>query len=439
MKKEFKIGIFALILLLIFGYFVIKTDSLTVLMSKNRSYPIYAKFSTVSGLFPNAPVRLAGVRVGIVEDISLDKNRALVKILMIKKYTLDTNARATISTMGIMGENFIEIIYKSEFETPNPKPLAPGDELLTIRGTGLQTIGDELKTLTPKLNKVLDSVNEIISSGNTRNSLKATLENLQVITQNLRRISEENGPAGNTFKKIDTTAIKLQKTLNSIDNFFANLDHSMYKNKDGLVRNLEASANRMKDITADLKKIAQQLQQGKGTAGKLLNDGTLYDKMEQSIDSVNSLLKEIEKKKESPNKTKLNCFAGIDYATNLKKMRFSFGADLVFSRFKLFSRVRENPVEENALFTIMAGKQYKYISIAAGMVDSGLGGAFHLHLPNRKINLRVEASRFHRDENPLLKTNLYFSLSRDINLSAGYEDLLEKENRKFLVGVYYTY
>ncbi|MCP4157333.1 MAG: MCE family protein, partial [bacterium] len=190
-----------------------------------RSYPIYAKFSTVSGLFPNAPVRLAGVRVGIVEEISLDKNRALVKILMNKKYTLDTNARATISTMGIMGENFIEIIYKSEFETPNPKTLAAGDELLTIRGTGLQTIGDELKTLTPKLNQVLDSVNEIISSGNTRHSLKATLENLQVITQNLRRISEENGPAGNTFKKIDTTAIKLQKTLNSIDNFFANLDH----------------------------------------------------------------------------------------------------------------------------------------------------------------------------------------------------------------------
>ncbi len=84
MKKEIKLGFFLIIVFIVFAYFIIKTESCSEVFSKGQRYPINARFATVAGMYTTAPVRLAGVKIGIVEKISLQGRKAVV-LLMIEK------------------------------------------------------------------------------------------------------------------------------------------------------------------------------------------------------------------------------------------------------------------------------------------------------------------------------------------------------------------
>jgi phospholipid/cholesterol/gamma-HCH transport system substrate-binding protein len=436
MKKELKLGIFVLIVFIVFAYFIIKTDSLISVLSKGNTYVVYGKFSNVSGLFESAPVRLSGVRIGTVADVFLEEDKAVVKMLIRKKITITSDARASVATTGLVGESFIEIVYKDEFKTDNPIVIPPKGEIKTITKLGLEEIGEVFKSFSPKIETLLDSMNRVLGNRNSQESIEATLDNLKVISANIKDITGKDGAAGKAVAKVDKMADRLKKTLDTLNKFVENLDQALYKEDEGIAGNLETAAKQLKSITEDLKRIVTRVDKGEGTAGKLLTDDGLYKKVDKSIDSVNSLLKDLEKKKDNLNKTTLNYYAGVDYYTGDEDgTRFSFGLNLDFSKFTLFTRVREDAFDGDPYYTVMAGKRYKNFSVAAGMVDSGLGAALYLNLFNRKLNLELEASRFYRGNNPVLKAVLSFSLSKNIDLTAGYEDLLEKDFRKFLVGV----
>lgn len=438
MSKESKIGIFVLVVFVIFGYFVIKTDSLITLLSRGKTYTVYARFHSVSGLFESAPVRLAGVRIGTVVNIALVGNKAVITMLIKEEYSLTTDGRATISSMGIVGENFIEIVYNDEFKTDSPEVIQPEGEIRTTTSFGLETFGNEFKVVSPKIRKMLDSVNAVIADSKWQNSLKATMDNMKDISANLKKMSGNEGKVYRTVGSIDTAAVELKKTLDSLNKFIGNLDKSLYKQDKGIVKNIGEVSDRLKAITEDLQKIVKQVNRGEGTAGKLLKDDGLYKKLDSSLESANTLIKDLGRKVKSLDNTKMNYYAGVDYSTDDKRARFNLGMNLNFSKLSLYTRVREDAMEGDPYFTVMAGKRYKYFTVAAGMVDSGLGAALYLNLFDRRVNLQMEASRFYRDSSPLLRAVVSFSLNKNINLTAGYEDLFEKNNRRFMVGIAFT-
>ena len=77
----------------------------------------------------------------------------------------------------------------------------------------------------------------------------------------------------------------------------------------------------------------------------------------------------------------------------------------------------------------------KFISVAAGLVESDLGAALRLNMWNKKLNLDLYAYGFTRAKYPILKTFFIFSLSKNINLTAGYYDLLKPSSREFMMGI----
>ena len=72
-------------------------------------------------MYTSAPVRLAGVKIGIVDKIYLEHRKAVVQMMIDNKYKLLDDARVVISTIGFIGEKYVEIVYKDEFKTENPK------------------------------------------------------------------------------------------------------------------------------------------------------------------------------------------------------------------------------------------------------------------------------------------------------------------------------
>ena len=106
---EIAVGIFVVIGLLCVGYLTIKLGKINLF--GNDSYPVYARFQSVSGLKPGAIVEMAGVQIGKVEEISLDniKKVAVVRMAIRNNVTISDDAIASVSTAGLIGDKFINI------------------------------------------------------------------------------------------------------------------------------------------------------------------------------------------------------------------------------------------------------------------------------------------------------------------------------------------
>ena len=111
MKKtsiETWVGIFVLVGLVCVGYLTIKLGKMELVGDNN--YPIYARFQSVSGLKKGSQVEIAGVKVGMIDSISLDKDkRAIVKMKIDKGLILTDDVIASVKTAGIIGDKYIKI------------------------------------------------------------------------------------------------------------------------------------------------------------------------------------------------------------------------------------------------------------------------------------------------------------------------------------------
>lgn len=108
---EISVGIFMLAGILALLVLALKVSGLSNSVGSN-GYIISATFDNIGGLKPRAPVTIAGVRIGQVAGIELDRStfKALVKIKIDKSdNTIPTDSSATILTEGLLGSNYISL------------------------------------------------------------------------------------------------------------------------------------------------------------------------------------------------------------------------------------------------------------------------------------------------------------------------------------------
>lgn len=111
MKKfdlEFAVGVFLLIGILCLGYISVKLGRLELLGGER--YVLYAEFGKAGGIKSGSSIEIAGVEVGKVKSIVLDKDyQALVGLEIAKRVKIQEDAIASIKTKGLIGEKFVEI------------------------------------------------------------------------------------------------------------------------------------------------------------------------------------------------------------------------------------------------------------------------------------------------------------------------------------------
>jgi len=90
-------------------------------------YALIARFTQIGQLRPQAPVRIGGVNVGRVSDISLDTKtfESVVTLKLDDRYKdLPADTSAGIFTSGLLGESYIGLQPGGD-----PQVLKPGEEI----------------------------------------------------------------------------------------------------------------------------------------------------------------------------------------------------------------------------------------------------------------------------------------------------------------------
>ncbi len=112
MKKysiETAVGVFMVIGLICVGYMTVKLGKVSLL--GEDTYPLSARFASLSGLRAGSAVEIYGIQVGSVTRLSIDSERQMgvVDMKINKGVKVYDDAAATIKTAGLIGDKYVKI------------------------------------------------------------------------------------------------------------------------------------------------------------------------------------------------------------------------------------------------------------------------------------------------------------------------------------------
>ena len=181
---ELKVGMFIFIGIVILSVIVFSIGNF---YGVKRGYVLNVLFNFANGISVGAPVRYAGVEVGEIQDIEVyfDEKENIpmirLRIWVAQNTWVNEDASATINTLGLLGEKYLEIIPG----TRETRLLQKGDILRGKDPVSTEELTRETKEILAKVDKMIVSINKIVGDEKFRTSLKNTLANLETLSSEL--------------------------------------------------------------------------------------------------------------------------------------------------------------------------------------------------------------------------------------------------------------
>tara|TARA_R110002167_G_scaffold100231_4_gene261883 strand:- start:211 stop:675 length:465 start_codon:yes stop_codon:yes gene_type:complete len=112
-SHEMLVGLLIILAALSFVFLAFKASGLSFQsICGQKTYTVTASFESIGALNKNAAVRIAGVQIGKVSDISLNNNsfKAQTILTIDQKFNdIPSDSSASIETMGILGDSYIAL------------------------------------------------------------------------------------------------------------------------------------------------------------------------------------------------------------------------------------------------------------------------------------------------------------------------------------------
>lgn len=276
MKKEYTIGLVGIIALvaLFLGINFLKGKAL---FNINKEY--YVRFANAKGLAKSSTVFADGFEVGIVSDILYDyKNpgNVLVEISVDPKLILCHGTDICLNT-GLMGGCTMNItparISNLVYQTGDT---IPGNDSAGLMGK-VEDVLPKVEEIAIKVDTLVASLNRLINNP----ALPAILGNMEQVTKELTHTTAHlNGIVGRDLPQLAQTYNKVGENVLSITDNFKTLD-------------LAATLDSVNMTISNVNNIVNQMHNPNGTLGALMYDRSLYNSLNHTVNSMDSLMTDI--------------------------------------------------------------------------------------------------------------------------------------------------
>ncbi len=293
MKIETKVGLFFVGTLVVLGILIFNTGKFSF-GGDGDSERFVVYFDQVAGLAVQAPVRVAGVKVGEVKTITLDHGRAKVVLKLDKAFPVYSDSQASLSSIGILGEKYIDIT-QGHYEKGLLDPSVP---IASRGGVSLDDLMVTLAAISRDIKGVTGALNHSIGGEEGQAKLDEIVDNIRVLTGEFRTLSQENHAAiNNTLANAEVLTGDLRERMPRLAQQFEDLgkhlDALVQETRPelrGTMQDIHKLAGSFQETSANLKNITTKLNNGEGTIGKLLNDDSTIKKINTAVDSLNDML-----------------------------------------------------------------------------------------------------------------------------------------------------
>lgn len=299
LSVEKKVGLFFVFGLVILGV-LLEVGEKWNPFEKNLPYRTY--LTSITGLKVGDPVRLAGVDVGKITNISILSDKIEIDFEVKPGTVIRTDTVAGLRLTNLLGGQFLGL----SFGSPSAAVLPPGSTVTGKDVANIDIIVDNLsdvikdaKSLVSNLNKNQEEVLLKVSSilDDNRGNLKGAISNINSITEKLDRgegslallLNDRKfyTDASSTVASLKGVAAKIE----SGEGTFGKLvyDDAIYRDAAAVIADLKVG---VKDLNAgmhDVKEISARINRGEGTIGKLVYDEALYSELRDASKSVKEI------------------------------------------------------------------------------------------------------------------------------------------------------
>ena len=287
-KKEIKVGFLAIvgIIMSVFSYNYLKGINL---FEKNRNFKII--YTKVDGLSVSNPVTLNGLKIGNVKKIKfnpLNSKELIVDVVVENDIKFPKTSIAELYETGLIGGKAIAIIP----DYMNDSTIASdGDFLKGVNKPGLtELVNQILPQVQLQLEGVMKNAEIVFKNINnlfdeeTKKELKYSIQNFSLLTSNLN----------NTSKNISDLINKNSNNFSSAILDFKNASKNIRSISDSISgKEITNITNNLNELLNNLKIISNNLNNSKGSIGKLINDDSIYSNLEKASNELNILIEDI--------------------------------------------------------------------------------------------------------------------------------------------------
>jgi phospholipid/cholesterol/gamma-HCH transport system substrate-binding protein len=242
---------------------------------KDRGYTVLAGFENLKELKIGDEVRMAGVKIGSVEQTQLAGRRAEAVLRIDPGVAIKDDATATIVMAGLIGTNYVSI----DLGSPNAANLSSGAEIHTRVTPDINSIMSDIGKLGQKLEGAIGSLGSALGGdGKEGGGLFQKLDRL--VTENNDKISATL----TNFQEITTKVNHGEGTLGKLIN-----DPSLHDQLLAAITDVKGAAAGAKDFMAGTQSIMDQIKAGKGTLGALIYDDTTGNSIKATVANLQSV------------------------------------------------------------------------------------------------------------------------------------------------------
>lgn len=185
---EFRVGLLIIVAAVILAGFVFVLGN----FSFSGGFTLYVDYDYSGNLQPGAPVKVAGIKVGKIEEVhflggKLDEKEGRRVYVRVEAWIEDRarqsirrDAQFFINTAGVLGEQYLEIVPGQDWEHP---PIAAGSKLV-----GRNPPRTDL--VLSRLYDVLDSLSEVLTED--KDTIKRLLSNSASAVGSVDQLLKDN-------------------------------------------------------------------------------------------------------------------------------------------------------------------------------------------------------------------------------------------------------
>ena len=275
-NKEVKIALVAIcgLVILFFGMNFLKGLNL---FSSSNKYLI--SFKDISGLTASSPIYADGYKVGVVKNIIYDYNNTGGTVV---EAEIDNRLRIPKGSSAEIVSDMLGNVKVNLLLATNPRErVNPGE---TIQGGINDGALGKMKDMIPTVMQILPKVDSIVTSVNmllANPAIAQSLQNVEAVTGNLTV----------TTRRLNNLLATLE---GSVPGMMTRTD-SILHNANTLAKNLNqidvaGTVARVDETLANVEKFTEQLNNNQGTLGLLMRDPALYNNLNSTMRSADSLL-----------------------------------------------------------------------------------------------------------------------------------------------------
>lgn len=432
-------------------------------------YVVHVELRDAIGLAPQSRVMMAGIPVGSIQSIRLDKGLARVDIRVMPGVTLYEDAAVGKRSASLLGEYYLQLAPGTE----GLKALENGDRIAhVLESPTTDQIMTDLAAIADRVKLVAENLASTIGSPEGEADMRATLRNLASVTEalnqtvrenretiqrtllNLENISDDSAPEIRQILenvRVITDDVRVLLATNTGD-----VQGSLGQVRDTLDR-LHRASGKLENALGHVESVTGRIDRGEGTIGRLTKDESLVDEVQGVVEGVNDFVENVQR---------LQTIVGLrsDYnvqAGTIKsyvELRLQPAEDKYYlievikdprgyTTFEQLDVDTTDPTRPSHYrevrtittstfrFSLMFAKRLGHFTGRFGIKESTGGIGLDTHLFGDRLEIRQDLFGFGEQLRPRWRMDLGYQFWPRLWLLGGLDDVLNPERRDYFFGL----